>query len=168
MPITLKKWVARLLHWRLLRWLLQIGVRLFAPTHRVGVIAIVFDNHGRVLLLNHVYHPGLPWGPPGGWLDKGEHPADGVMRELREETGLAATSAHLLLLDRNSRPSHIEMAFGITLADTQPAEFILSGEIISARWFELDDMPYVAPFVQRAIATAVRQQQPEQPADKKL
>jgi ADP-ribose pyrophosphatase YjhB (NUDIX family) len=33
------------------------------------------------------------WTLPGGGLDWGEDPADGVVREIREETGLAATVA---------------------------------------------------------------------------
>src|SRR5438093_3238926 len=53
----------------------------------VGVMAIVFDDQGRVLVLHHTYRRRYPWGVPGGWLGAGETPDDGALRELREETG---------------------------------------------------------------------------------
>jgi ADP-ribose pyrophosphatase YjhB (NUDIX family) len=44
---------------------------------------------GRVLLGRRAHDPwrGL-WGSPGGFCELGEHPADTVVREVREETGL--------------------------------------------------------------------------------
>jgi ADP-ribose pyrophosphatase YjhB (NUDIX family) len=44
----------------------------------------------RVLLGRRAHSPwrGL-WGAPGGFCELGEHPADTVVREVREETGLA-------------------------------------------------------------------------------
>ncbi len=52
----------------------------------IGVFAIVFDEHGRVLLC-HRRDVDL-WNLPGGGLEPGETPWDGVVREVREETGL--------------------------------------------------------------------------------
>jgi 8-oxo-dGTP diphosphatase len=58
---------------------------------RVGAYAIVTDDAGRLLLCRIA--PGYPlagrWTLPGGGVDHGEHPDDAVLRELREETGLA-------------------------------------------------------------------------------
>jgi 8-oxo-dGTP diphosphatase len=46
-------------------------------------------THGEeVLLLRRTgAHGEGTWCPPGGWLDRGEHPRDGVIRELHEECG---------------------------------------------------------------------------------
>ena len=60
---------------------------------RVGVFATVLDEHGHVLL-------GLRtdsdfWGQPGGRWESAESPWDGVIREVREETGLVVTVERL-------------------------------------------------------------------------
>ena len=59
---------------------------LGTPTAKVGTTAVVVDDQGRVLLQRRS-DDGL-WGLPGGWLDPGETPEQGVVREVREETGL--------------------------------------------------------------------------------
>ena len=53
----------------------------------VGVV--VEDEAGRVLLARRAIEPyrGM-WDTPGGYLEEGEHPLDGLRRELLEETGL--------------------------------------------------------------------------------
>ena len=55
----------------------------------VGVGAIVFDDSGRVLLVERGKPPsaGL-WSVPGGKLEPRETLAQAVAREVREETGL--------------------------------------------------------------------------------
>lgn len=56
----------------------------------VAVGAIVFDDAGRVLLIQRARPPGEGlWTVPGGKLELGETIAQGVAREVREETGLA-------------------------------------------------------------------------------
>lgn len=54
-----------------------------------AVSALVVDGHGRLMLARRAHEPdaGL-WDTPGGFLDEGEHPLDGIRRELLEETGL--------------------------------------------------------------------------------
>jgi ADP-ribose pyrophosphatase YjhB (NUDIX family) len=55
----------------------------------VAVGAIVFDAEGRVLLVERGKPPGVGlWTVPGGRLEGQETLAQGVAREVREETGL--------------------------------------------------------------------------------
>lgn len=51
--------------------------------------ALVSDAEGRLLLARRAIQPffGM-WDIPGGYLEAGEHPKDGALREVREETGL--------------------------------------------------------------------------------
>ncbi|SKC48450.1 NUDIX hydrolase [Maledivibacter halophilus] len=45
------------------------------------------EKEGKYLFLNRIDPPKV-WSPPGGWLDKGENPEDGLLREIKEETNL--------------------------------------------------------------------------------
>lgn len=54
--------------------------------------AIVFDEQGRLLLVKRANPPAQgKWSLPGGRLESSETSESGVVREVREETGLAVT-----------------------------------------------------------------------------
>jgi 8-oxo-dGTP diphosphatase len=54
---------------------------------RVGAYAFcVIDER---ILLSRFAEPDCRWGPPGGGVEHGESPAEAVVREVSEETGLA-------------------------------------------------------------------------------
>lgn len=73
-------------------------------TLRHVVVHAVVERDGALLLVKRAPHlsEGGKWGLPGGFLDRDERVADGVLRELREETGWAGTVQCLLRI--NSRP----------------------------------------------------------------
>jgi mutator protein MutT len=58
---------------------------------------IVVNAHGEVLLAKRGIEPfyGM-WDIPGGFLEAGEHPEEGVKRELWEETGLTVRVERLI------------------------------------------------------------------------
>jgi ADP-ribose pyrophosphatase YjhB (NUDIX family) len=78
--------------------------REFPATPLVGVGAIVVQN-ARVLLVRRGTEPLKGhWTLPGGMLEVGEALAAGVVREVREETGLDVEPIELIeLLDRIHR-----------------------------------------------------------------
>lgn len=59
-----------------------------------GVAAVVQDPAGRVLVQRRVDDG--RWEVPGGLIDPGEQPAQAVVRELREETGLLVRPTRVL------------------------------------------------------------------------
>jgi ADP-ribose pyrophosphatase YjhB (NUDIX family) len=78
--------------------------REFPEAPLVGVGAVVVDE-GRVLLVRRGTEPLRgQWSLPGGLLELGESLTNGVVREVREETGLIVEPVELIeLLDRIHR-----------------------------------------------------------------
>ncbi len=60
----------------------------------IGANGIVVDNKGRVLLI--LRDDTRTWAIPGGALEAGELPTDGVAREVEEETGISVVPARLV------------------------------------------------------------------------
>jgi ADP-ribose pyrophosphatase YjhB (NUDIX family) len=75
--------------------------REFPSLPLVGVGAVVI-HRGRVLLIQRGKEPRKgQWSLPGGMVELGESLVDALVRELREETGLAVEPVELVeLLDR--------------------------------------------------------------------
>jgi ADP-ribose pyrophosphatase YjhB (NUDIX family) len=150
----LKRKVARLMRWPLLNKLMVRGMKLIVPRHRIGVSMIALDEAERVFMLKHVFHPTVPWGPPGGWLGRSETPATGVLRELYEETGLTAVIGPVVHMAVEEEPAHIAIAY---LAHIQPGNITLSREILEACWFPLHKLPQPQyAFTKQAIQSAVQ------------
>ena len=78
--------------------------REFPRAPLVGVGAVVVET-GRVLLVRRGNEPMKGhWSLPGGLVEVGESLTDGVIREVREETGLTVEPIELIeLLDRIHR-----------------------------------------------------------------
>jgi 8-oxo-dGTP diphosphatase len=143
--------LAKIVRIPFVRQLMVWGIMTVVARHRVGIGVVLFNQHRQVLLLRHVFHPEIPWGIPGGWLNRDEDPAEGALRELREETGLTAVLGPILLMKREKYPSHLGMAY---LAYQAEGSLQLSGEIIEAKWTDLDDLPTLLSFNKNAIEEA--------------
>lgn len=111
-------------------------VRLTQKQFTVSVAAVVFNEKGEVLLLDHVLRPASGWGIPGGFLDGGEQPEAAIRRELREETGVELTRVKLHSVRATDR--HVEILFQAASTDRAT---VRSPEIKAAVWFEIDAMP---------------------------
>ncbi|MER7278743.1 NUDIX hydrolase [Dactylosporangium sp. NPDC000244] len=67
------------------------------PRKRMGAGIVFSDGAGRVLLVEPVYKP--HWEIPGGAVEADESPHAAVVREVREELGLAVEPGRLLVVD---------------------------------------------------------------------
>ena len=112
----------------------RIGQRRFTVT----TAAAIFNDEGKVLLLDHVFRPDSGWGLPGGFLSGREHPEDGLRREIREEVGIELEEVQILFARSLGRLRQIEIYFRARPAGIpQPHSF----EIKRAEWFALDELP---------------------------
>ena len=98
----------------------------------------MFDDEGRILLLEHEFRPDSRWGIPGGFLSKSEQPETALRRELREEVNLEIIDIEFLFARTLPRPRQVEIYFACKAASTPvPSSF----EIRKAGWFAIDDLP---------------------------
>lgn len=70
---------------------------VYSAAMRIGTTGFVRDDHGRILLIQR--DDTRTYAMPGGALDLDELPPDGVVREIREETGLETAVDRLLGFD---------------------------------------------------------------------
>lgn len=102
----------------------------------VSVTGIVANDRGEVLLLDHVIRPRSPWGPPGGFVMRGEQPEAALRREIKEETDLDLADVRLIRTRTFKR--HIEIIFTARAVGEPHASSL---EIRELRWFHPDEMP---------------------------
>ena len=104
----------------------------------VGVVALICDDRDRVVLFHHTYRNKYAWGLPGGWLKRGEQPAEAVVREVAEESGLQiAVEEPLLTFSDNAGPM-VEIVLKARLVG---GEFRASDEVDRISFFESDPLP---------------------------
>jgi ADP-ribose pyrophosphatase YjhB (NUDIX family) len=115
-------------------------IRLLTPSHTVGSIGVV-EHDGKVLLVSLSYRKG--WGMPGGLLNRGEQPVLAVVREAREETGLAVEAQVPPTVVVDTKVRRVDVVFRCHLSPgTDPSAVrATSPEITEARWWPVDDLP---------------------------
>lgn len=125
--------------------------RFFQPKYSIGVIGVVINNEGKVLLVEHVFHPRLPWGLPGGWINFNEDPAQAAERELFEELALEVDAKRLLLMER-TQFNHLDVAY---LCEAKSEVGSLSYELLGYRWYAFEELPRLHLFHYQAIKLAM-------------
>ena len=106
------------------------------PTFTIGVFAIIHDCDRRVLLCHRRDHD--LWNLPGGVLERGEAPWDGVTREVREETGLDVEVSRLIGV--YSKPDADDLVFSF-LCRRVGGKIALSDEADRIEFFRADELP---------------------------
>lgn len=128
----------------LLMRVLYFFYRRIQAHYTLGVVGVIMDQQGRVLLVNHVFHPEIPWGLPGGWVDRHEAPDHAVRREIAEELGLHVEVGQMVMLNRQF-DNHLDLAFVCHVTgDPEPRH--LSFELTAYAWFQPDDLPRLHKF----------------------
>ncbi|MCC6299263.1 MAG: NUDIX domain-containing protein [Anaerolineales bacterium] len=119
------------------RWMHVLAAKALRPKYIVAVAALIFDDKGRILLFKHTYRK-LAWGIPAGALEYGEQPEDGILREIREETGMTAKVERLLLAESSPYYHHVSLVY---LCNIVSGDFKPSYEISEINYFDVNDLP---------------------------
>jgi 8-oxo-dGTP pyrophosphatase MutT (NUDIX family) len=111
----------------------------------VGVTGVLFDDDGRVLL--HQRADDGRWCAPGGILEPGEQPAQTVVREVWEETGVKAEVERLVSVvaakpftyPNGDRVQMLDLTFRCRAVGGSPGA--VGDESLDAGWFAPDALP---------------------------
>jgi 8-oxo-dGTP diphosphatase len=125
-------------------------IRVTQNKFTASAAAIITNEDGQLLLLDHYWRPGSGWGLAGGFLEYGEQPEQAILRELREETGLELEDVKLIRTRVINR--HIEFLFRARA--TGKAE-VKSPEIRAAGWFAPGELPEKMSRVQKSLIEKV-------------
>jgi ADP-ribose pyrophosphatase YjhB (NUDIX family) len=130
---------------------------------RVAAYGIARD--GDLVLLSRLSrspHQGR-WTLPGGGLDFGERPADAVVREVHEETGLHVRVEELLdadaelwsfTKDDGRREAHaVRFVYRVTVLGGTLGVVEVDGSTDDARWWPVSDLPELTPMAERMLRT---------------
>ena len=130
----------------------QRAVRAASPSYTLGAQARIIRDDGRILLVKAAYR--WHWGMPGGLMDAGESPADAVVRETLEETGLAVvlTSEPLVLVETTMQ--RVNFIYNASPAPGVDPDALVAqaSEILELGWFELNKMPDTIPDMSGELA----------------
>lgn len=116
------------------------------PTPLVGGDAAVIDGAGRILLIQRADNE--LWAMPGGALEVGETPLEGVLREVLEETGVRCQPVALAgVFDSRRSGTGSRHHFYLVTFVLKPIDGIESvepshaAESLDMGWFERDALP---------------------------
>jgi 8-oxo-dGTP diphosphatase len=100
-----------------------------SPKHSVSVAATVVNDSGQVLAVRR--RDTGQWEPPGGVLELGETIEEGLIREVREETGLVVAPERLTGVYKNMRHKIIALVFRCRVVSGTPTA---GAETVEVRW----------------------------------
>lgn len=133
---------------------------------RIGVYGICRDEAGRILLVRGSQRAHLPgvWQIPGGGVDHGEDPADALVREFLEETGLTVAIRRLIgvrhnlveMADRDVLLHHDKIIYEVEAVGGRLRDEA-DGTSDVARWHTAEDLAglSVLPWAARLLASGI-------------
>src|SRR5689334_9354388 len=111
-----------------------------------SVSAVVRNGAGQVLLARRSDNG--RWSLPAGVVDPGEQPADAVLREVFEETGVRATieriggvATHPVVYPNGDRCEYLNVWFRCRAADPAAQPRVNDDESTEVAWFGPDALP---------------------------
>lgn len=112
-------------------------MRIFQDQFLVGVTGIIFNDKNEVLLFRHSYRT-HSWSLPGGYIKSGEHPREGLEREIKEESGLVVSVDDLLKTRTDRTSARLDISYSGVLIG---GEFQPSPEVTEYGFFSKDNFP---------------------------
>jgi ADP-ribose pyrophosphatase YjhB (NUDIX family) len=133
-PLLLKIWSKLKISVNLKVWIMKF----FNDQFLIGVTGIFFDKQNRILLVKHSYRGNGNWSLLGGYLKKGEHPKEGLEREVEEETGYIVSADERLKTRTDRNNARLDITY---MGEFLGGVYKPSSEIKSAKFFSFNKLP---------------------------
>ncbi|MFA6532772.1 MAG: NUDIX domain-containing protein [Patescibacteria group bacterium] len=112
-------------------------MRFFQNQFLVGVTGIILNEKREILLFKHTYRQ-HSWSLPGGYMKSGEHPAEALEREIKEESGFVVSVDKSFKTRTDRTSSRLDLCYlGLFIG----GEFKKSEEVSDYGFFAQDRMP---------------------------
>ena len=120
----------------------------------VGVTGVILNKDNEVLLLKHTYRQ-TPWSLPGGYLKRGEHPREGIAREILEETGFEVEIKRLVRTWHDKSSARLDIGgYGIFVK----GRFKSSAEVSDYQFFPFEKLPHIGTKQKKLIELVLREE----------
>ena len=119
----------------------------------IGVTGVILNKNNEVLLCKHTYRGKGTWSLPGGYIKGREHPREGLVRELEEETGFIVRIDKDLRIRTDRETARLDISL---LGHFVGGEFRPSDEVSEARFFAFEDLPILSQNQLLLISSVVK------------
>ena len=114
-----------------------LTMRFIQDQFLVGITGIIFNDKNETLLFKHIYRAHA-WSLPGGYLKSGEHPREGLEREIKEESGLVVSIDKSLKTRTDRDSARLDMCYtGVLIG----GDFKPTHEVSEYGFFALEKLP---------------------------
>lgn len=120
----------------------------------VGVTGVIFNKKNEVLLVKHTYRQ-TPWSLPGGYLKQGEHPKEGLAREVLEETNLQINVEKIIRTSPDPTNARLDIS---CYGEFLQGRFKASDEVSDYGFFAYEKLPHIGKHQKKLIEKVLRRE----------
>ncbi len=134
-------------------FLLKAIIYLLKKKYVIGVVAVVFNDDGDLLVLHHTYRREIAWRLPGGLKEAHETPFVTLVRELKEEANVYAEPIAVIAVAEAGISLDVAVLCGVSFEEP----FVANAEVDERKWVEPHAYCAILPSEQRAfVQSAIR------------
>lgn len=114
-------------------------MRILQDQFLIGVTGIFLNDKREILVFKHTYRQ-TSWSLPGGYLKAKEHPAEGLEREILEESGFIVSADEELKTRTDRDTARLDLCY---VGKFIGGEFAPSTEVSEYGLFAFEDLPLI-------------------------